>query len=56
MKYNMGFAAIGLYMPKNPFNVGGVLRAAQCYDAALVVTQGRRYKPMSTDTGKATKD
>ena len=48
-----GFAGIGLYMPKNDLNVGGAMRAAQCYEAGLVVIQGRRYWPMSTDTMKA---
>lgn len=48
-----GFAALGLYQPKNPANVGSVLRAAGCYGAALVVTQGERFKRAATDTLKA---
>ena len=52
-----GFAAICLYNPKNSLNVGGVLRAARCYGAELVVVAGRlRIKGIqhaSTDTGKA---
>lgn len=46
-----GYAAIGLFQPKNHLNVGSVLRAAGCFDAAFVATTGRRYKPASTDTG-----
>lgn len=45
----MSFASIGLFAPKNPINVGHVLRAAMCYDAKLVVVHGRRVKA-STDT------
>ena len=48
-----GYAAIGLYMPKIEPNVGGALRAANCYGAALVVVQGRRFRKLSTDTQKA---
>lgn len=48
-----GFCGIGLHMPKNDMNVGGAMRAAQCYGAGLVVVQGQRYWPMSTDTMKA---
>lgn len=45
-----GYAAIGLVGTKNGSNVGGVMRAAFCYDAALIVIQGERYKRFSTDT------
>lgn len=31
-----GFAAIGLFAPKDPANVGGALRAAACYGAVQV--------------------
>lgn len=31
-----GYAAIGLWRPKNPANIGGALRAAYIYDARLV--------------------
>ena len=34
--------AIGLVNPKTPANYGSVLRAAECYGAQLVVSQGRR--------------
>lgn len=37
-----GFAAIGLVRPKDVHNIGGVLRAAYCYDAAMVAIQGDR--------------
>lgn len=48
-----GYAAIGLYMPKTEPNVGGALRAAYCYGAAMVAIQGQRFKKFSTDTMKA---
>ena len=54
---NRGFAAIGLVNPKCPANIGGVLRAAGCYDASLVVISGDRGKRsiggLATDTQKA---
>ncbi len=49
----MTLAAIGLIRPKNALNAGGVLRAADCYGAALVAIQGARYKVFGTDTTKA---
>ena len=48
-----GYAVIGLYAPKTDANVGGVLRAAACYNAALVAIEGRRYKRQYTDTTAA---
>lgn len=48
-----GFAAVGLHHPKCNANVGGVLRAAMCYSAALVVVEGERYKKANTDTTHA---
>lgn len=47
-----GYAAIGLFRPKDNANVGGVLRAAGCYESALVVVEGARYQKASTDTTK----
>lgn len=47
-----GFAAIGLFNPKTDHNVGGVLRAAQCYGASMVAIQGDRYKPTLTNVFK----
>ena len=37
-----GFAAIGLVRPKDDKNIGGVMRAAFCYGAAMVAIQGSR--------------
>jgi tRNA(Leu) C34 or U34 (ribose-2'-O)-methylase TrmL len=48
-----GYAAIGLYQPKTPANVGSVLRAAHCYGTAMVAKTGQRYHSASTDTMKA---
>ena len=36
-------ASIGLLNPKSPTNVGGVLRAAGCYNAKQVFFTGSRY-------------
>ena len=47
-----GYAGIGLYQPKTPQNVGGVLRAAYCYNAAFVAQSGIRYEGSSLDTAK----
>jgi len=51
-----GFAMIGLHNPKNGVNVGGTLRAAQCYGAAGVIIDGARRNNLMrhpTDTMKA---
>ena len=48
-----GYAAIGLDNPKCAANAGGVMRAAGCYGAAMVVLSGLRMKRWSTDTSKA---
>ena len=49
-----GMAAIGLVRPKDTRNVGGVLRAAHAYGAALVAIQGDRTPVTSQlDTSKA---
>jgi tRNA(Leu) C34 or U34 (ribose-2'-O)-methylase TrmL len=50
---NVGFAAVGLHNPKSAVNVGGVLRAAGCFNVALVAVQGHRYREASTDVRKA---
>ena len=49
----MSYAAIGLYNPKSAVNVGHVLRAAGCFNAAMVATGGatRRYQKSPTDVG-----
>ncbi len=45
-----GYACIGLDNPKNPINVGQVLRAAGVYGAAMVAFSGKRYRKTPTDT------
>jgi tRNA(Leu) C34 or U34 (ribose-2'-O)-methylase TrmL len=50
-----GFAAIGLDRCKDTANLGGVLRAAQCYGAASVAVSGGRMGKYATDTMKAWK-
>jgi len=51
-----GYACIGLDNPKNPLNVGSIMRAAGCYGAAMVAIGGcRPVKYLSrvpTDTQK----
>lgn len=46
-----GFYGVGLIRPKTIHNLGGVLRAAQCFGARFVGVQGARYAKASTDTG-----
>jgi len=48
-----GYAALGLYAPKCEMNVGGAMRAALCYGAAMVAVQGPRFKRIPTDTQAA---
>lgn len=48
-----GFAAIALDRCKCTANLGGVLRAAQCYGAASVALSGGRMGKYATDTMKA---
>lgn len=50
-----GYAAIGLFHPKNAINVGCAMRAAHVYGASLVVASPSRprYGHGSTDTTKA---
>src|SRR3990167_7230676 len=48
-----GYAAIGLDRPKCTANLGGALRAAQCYGASLVLISGGRMGKYATDTMKA---
>ena len=42
-----GFACIGLFRPKTAENVGGVFRAAYCYDVSQVVLEGARTRDLS---------
>jgi len=53
-----GFAAIALDNPKYGENVGGAMRAAGVYGAAMVIVAGQRFKTLKkfpTDTMKAWK-
>lgn len=47
-----GFAAVGLHNPKNPLNVGAVLRAASCFGVSMIAVTGRRYEAQKTDTAQ----
>lgn len=48
-----GYAAVGLHNPRNPLNVGSVLRAVSCFDVSLVALTGRRYHAQRTDTARS---
>ena len=50
-----GYACVALDNPKHSINVGGVLRAAGCYRAALVAISGtpERLSKLPDDTMKA---
>lgn len=48
-----GYVAIGLDNPKCSANAGGVMRAAGCYGASLVVLSGMRFRRWPTDTRAA---
>lgn len=47
-----GYSAIGLDNPKCPENLGGALRAAGCYGAAMVAISGERMRRVPTDVKK----
>ncbi len=48
-----GFACVGLQNPKNPINVGSVLRICGNFDVNLLAISGVRYHKASADTMKA---
>lgn len=54
MSSKRGFACVGLDRPRHQSNIGGVLRAAHCYGASLVVLGGasdrRRHTRYAADT------
>ncbi len=41
---DLGFFGVGLYDPKNSFNVGGSLRAVGAFKGGLFVVQGHRWE------------
>ena len=53
--HQRGFAAIGLFHPKDKDNMGGVIRAAGCYEAQMIAICGPRFGKSRTDTQKAWK-
>ncbi len=56
-KPRRGYAAVALWNPKNPVNVGGAMRAMGCYAGDMLIVSGsRRIKSMthlSADPGRA---
>lgn len=59
MTRKYGFASIGLHNPKDPANIGGVIRAVQAYGAASIAISGERVKGDDirhpTNTGRGDK-
>jgi tRNA(Leu) C34 or U34 (ribose-2'-O)-methylase TrmL len=45
-----------LYMPKNDFNIGHVLRSAHCFGANFITIIGKRYSYAATDTYNTTNE
>jgi tRNA(Leu) C34 or U34 (ribose-2'-O)-methylase TrmL len=48
-----GYFAVGLDNPKTSQNIASVLRACDCYGAAMVAVSGTRYQKHACDTSKA---
>lgn len=48
-----GYAAVGLWHPNYPNNVGGVLRAAHCFDVSAVFIDTPRFKDDPMNVTKA---
>lgn len=49
-----GFASVGLVRPKDPANVGAILRASYCFDVKMIAIEGDRTNIRShVDTPKA---
>lgn len=51
----MTFFGIGIYHAKHEENIGTLWRSAQLFGANYIFTIGAKYKPQSSDTGKAWK-
>jgi len=47
-----GYSVVGLDNPKNPINLGAVMRAVGVYGASALYYTGKRTKPGNTDTRK----
>lgn len=43
------FCGIGLYNPRNGYNIGGVIRAIGAFNASFLATSGNRYKELKSD-------
>lgn len=49
-----GYSVIALDNPKSPPNLGGAMRAAQCYGASMIIISGKRMRmPIPSDTMKS---
>ncbi len=49
-----GYFGIGVLHPKTEHNIGTLWRSAYAMGADFIFTVGRRYRPQSSDTTKAT--
>lgn len=48
-----GYFAVGIYHPKHQINVGGLMRSAGLFGAAMVFAVGQRYRRQASDTMNA---
>lgn len=53
--FQRGYAAVGLYHPKDKANVGGAMRAAYAYGASMLAVEGARNDSVrhATNTGSS---
>jgi tRNA(Leu) C34 or U34 (ribose-2'-O)-methylase TrmL len=45
------YFGVGLAGPKNPINVGSVMRSVACFDGSFLAVSGRRFKRVPSDPG-----
>lgn len=45
-----GYYGVGIFHAKTEFNIGTLMRSAQCFGANFVFTVGRRYSRQASDT------
>lgn len=45
------YFGVGLMGPKNPINVGSVMRSVACFDGSFLAVSGRRFKRVPSDPG-----
>jgi len=50
-----GFSVVSLVNTRIEANVGGALRAAHCYDAKMIILEGKKFEQHAADTTKASR-